>query len=97
LAKGEICPSFARKWAVKYCPRSSRPLAFAAYKPLIYDEIILLVSQGSFVATHCMASWVSQSLAQIAIFRIESGLVVEHWDNSETVPPENEWANSSKF
>ncbi len=38
-----------------------------------------------------------QALAQVDIFRIENGLVVEHWDNSEPVPPEEEWVNSGKF
>jgi len=49
------------------------------------------------VATLCKASWAGQPLAQVDIFRIENGLMVEHWDNSEPVPPEAEWANSGKF
>lgn len=74
-----------------------RPLALAADKPLIYDEIVLLVGQGNFVATLCKASWAGQALAQVDIFRVEDGLIVEHWDNSEPVPPEDEWVNSGKF
>ena len=74
-----------------------KPLALAEDKPLIYDEIVLLVGQGNFVATLCKASWAGQPLAQVDIFRIENGLIVEHWDNSEPVPPEAEWANSGKF
>ena len=74
-----------------------KPLALAKDKPLIYDEIVLLVGQGNFVATLCKASWEGQPLAQVDIFRIENGLIVEHWDNSEPVPPEEAWANSGKF
>jgi predicted SnoaL-like aldol condensation-catalyzing enzyme len=74
-----------------------KPLALAKDKPLLYQEIVLLVGQGNFVATLCKATWDGQPLAQVDIFRIEDGLVVEHWDNSEPVPPEEEWANSGKF
>lgn len=74
-----------------------KPLALAKNKPLIYDEIVLLVGQGNFVATLCKASWKGQPFAQVDIFRIEDGKVVEHWDNAEPVPPKEEWANSGKF
>lgn len=63
-----------------------KPLALSNDRFLIYDEIVLLVGQGNFVATLCRASrasWEGQLLAQVDIFRIENGLVVEHWDNSE--------------
>lgn len=74
-----------------------KPLALAQDKPLIYQEIVLLLGQGNFVATLCKASWAGQPFAQVDIFRIEDGKVVEHWDNAEPVPPEEEWANSGKF
>ena len=31
------------------------------------------------------------------LWRLEDGLIVEHWDNVEPVPPREEWANSGKF
>lgn len=74
-----------------------KPLVLAADKPLNYDKIVLLVGQGNFVATLCKASWEGQPYAQVDIFRIEDGLVVEHWDNAEPVPPEEESVNSGKF
>jgi predicted SnoaL-like aldol condensation-catalyzing enzyme len=74
-----------------------RPLALAEDKPLVYEEIVLLVGQGNFVATLCRASWEGQPFAQVDLFRIEDGKVVEHWDNAEPVPPEGEWVNSGKF
>jgi len=40
---------------------------------------------------------IDQDYAQIDIFRIENGKVVEHWDNVESVPPKEEWVNSGKF
>ena len=67
--------------------------------PLKYKEIVLLVGQGNFVATLCKSNWndgkINQDYAQVDIFRLENGLVVEHWDNLEPVP-ENE-VNGGKF
>jgi predicted SnoaL-like aldol condensation-catalyzing enzyme len=74
-----------------------KPLALAEDKPLIYKDVVLLVGQGNFVATLCKAAWEGQPFAQVDIFRIEDGKIVEHWDNAELVPPEEEWANSGKF
>ncbi|MEM7536769.1 MAG: nuclear transport factor 2 family protein [Chloroflexota bacterium] len=74
-----------------------KPLALAEEKPLIYQEVVLLVGQGNFVATLARATWEGVPYAQVDIFRIEDGLIVEHWDNAEPVPPEEEWANSGKF
>jgi len=74
-----------------------KPLALAADKPLIYEEVVLLVGQGNFVATLCKASWEGQPFAQVDLFCVEDGKIVEHWDNAELVLPEDEWANSGKF
>lgn len=74
-------------------------LASASDRPLYYDEIVLLVGKGNFVATLCKANWndgtINQDYAQVDIFRIEDGKVVEHWDNVEPVP-END-VNGGKF
>ena len=74
-------------------------LATAPNRPLNYDEIVLMVGQGNFVATLCRANWndgkINQDYAQVDLFRIENGKVVEHWDNVEPVP-END-VNSGKF
>jgi predicted SnoaL-like aldol condensation-catalyzing enzyme len=68
-------------------------------RPLNYDEIVLMVGSGNFVATLCKANWndgtTNQDYAQVDIFRIENGKVVEHWDNVEPVPENN--VNSGKF
>ncbi|MEM7134210.1 MAG: nuclear transport factor 2 family protein [Chloroflexota bacterium] len=74
-----------------------KPLALSADRALLYQEIVLLVGQGNFVATLCKATWEGEPYAQVDIFRIEDGLVVEHWDNAEPVPPKEEWTNSGKF
>lgn len=66
---------------------------------LVYNEIVLVVGQGNFVATLCRTTRKEkdsvQEYAQVDLFRIEEGLIVEHWDNMEPVPEEN--VNSGKF
>ena len=74
-----------------------RPLVLAADRSLVYDEIILLVGHGNFVATLCRARWEGAPYAQADLFRIEDGLIVEHWDAAEPIGPEEEWVNSGKF
>lgn len=68
-------------------------------RPLNYEEIVMVVGQGNFVATLSRVTFeVDEEVnefAHVDIFRIEDGLVVEHWENSEPVPEEN--VNSGKF
>ena len=70
-------------------------LAQVPNPPLVYDEIVLLVGQGNFVATLSKASWEGSPLAQVDVFRLADGKIVEHWDNSEPVPEHD--VNSGKF
>jgi predicted SnoaL-like aldol condensation-catalyzing enzyme len=74
---------------------SFKKLATAPNRPLNYDEIVLLVGKGNFVATLCKANWEGKPYAQVDIFRTENGLIVEHWDNVEPVPEVS--VNSGKF
>lgn len=74
-----------------------KALALAENPPLRYQEIVLLVGQGNFVATLCKATWEDKPYAQVDLFRLQDGLIVEHWDNVEPVPPEADWVNSGKF
>ncbi len=59
------------------------------------DEIVLCVGKGNFVATLCKARSDGRDHAQVDVFRVEGGLVVEHWDNAELVPEVH--ANGGKF
>lgn len=65
--------------------------------PLAYQECFLAVAEGNFVATLNRSSLGGQDLCLVDLFRVENGLIVEHWDNFEVVPPKEEWANSGKF
>ncbi len=68
-----------------------------AKRELWYERIVLVVGRGNFVATLCESSWSGRPYAQVDIFRVEDGLIVEHWDNVEPCPPAEELVNSGKF
>ena len=76
-----------------------KKLATDPNRPLNYKEIVLMVGQGNFVATLSRANWndgtIDQDYAQVDLFRIENGKIVEHWDNVEPVPEVS--VNSGKF
>ncbi len=78
-------------------PEEFRRLVLDPRRPLVYDEIVLLVGQGNFVATLCRASSDGSPYAQADLFRVEAGRVVEHWDAAEPIGPPQEWVNSGKF
>lgn len=63
----------------------------------VYHEIVLLVGSGNFVATLCKVTRAGTLYAQVDIFRVENGKIVERWENTEPVPPKEEWVNSGKF
>jgi len=66
-------------------------------RKLWYERIVLLVGRGNFVATLCETSREDQRYAQVDIFRVANGRIVEHWDAVEPCPPEDELVNSGKF
>lgn len=74
-----------------------KPLALDPNRSLNYEEIVLLVGRGNFVATLCRARWEGAPYAQADLFRVEDGLIVEHWDAAEAIGPEADWVNSGKF
>lgn len=74
---------------------SFKALATQSSNPLNYQEIVLLVGQGNFVATLSKATWDGEPYAQVDLFRLEDGLIVEHWDNAEPVTDDD--TNSGKF
>jgi SulP family sulfate permease len=80
-------------------PDGRSPLRDAARADgdFVYEEIVLLVGEGNFVATLCRVQQAGTPVAHVDIFRLEPGRIVEHWDNTEAVPPAAESVNSGKF
>lgn len=62
-----------------------------------YEEVVHLVGSGNFVVTFSRVNIGGQEMAVFDLFRVEDGLIVEHWDAMEPVPPREEWANGGKF
>ena len=62
-----------------------------------YDDIFKIIGQGNFVVSYCKVTINGVPHAVFDLFRIEDGLIVEHWDNQEIIPPREEWKNSGKF
>lgn len=71
--------------------------ARASGQTLYYKQVHQIIGQGNFVVSLAHQVWNSIDYAAVDIFRLENGLVVEHWDNVEVIAPETEWANSGKF
>ena len=57
----------------------------------------MLVGSGDFVAALSKATREGEDYTQADLFRVEDGLVVEHWDAAEKIKPKEEWVNSGKF
>ena len=72
-------------------------LLTAEDRPLWYNDIVLLIGCGNFVSVLSRAMWEEQEYAQVDLFRLENGLIVEHWDAAEPVPVKEDLANSGKF
>lgn len=72
-------------------------LACGPQRELAYSEVVLTVAQGNFVATLSRASRAGNEQAQVDLFRLVGGKVVERWSNAEDVPPPEQWGNSGKF
>lgn len=69
----------------------------AADCALSYQECFMIVAEGNFVATLNRARWNDDDLCRVDLFRLANGFIVEHWVNSEPVPPKDQWTNSGKF
>lgn len=62
-----------------------------------YDRVFKVVGRGNFVVSYCQMSMGEDQYAVFDIFRLNNGLIVEHWDNMEIILPKEQWGNSGKF
>lgn len=82
-----------------------RKIGLAAFKQFYgasdcshtFQEVFMTVAEGNFVATLNKARSGTQDLCQADLYRVENGLIVEHWDATEPVPPKEELVNGGKF
>ena len=64
---------------------------------LFYPEVHRVIGQGNFVVSFAHQIRNGIDYAAFDIFRLENGLIVEHWDNVEPLPDEADLVNSGKF
>lgn len=64
---------------------------------MTYREIHRVIGSGNFVASLSHVDLGDAEMAVIDLFRVEDGLIVEHWDVMEEILPRDQWVNSGKF
>ncbi len=60
-----------------------------------YDRIHRLLAEGSFVLCVSEGSLNGIHSSFYDLFRVADGKLVEHWDNTEAIPPRSEWKNDN--
>ena len=63
--------------------------------PMEYHKTHMILGEGNFVLTASEGTFLGNPVAFYDLFRIEDGLIVEHWDTIEQIPPESEWKNDN--
>ncbi len=63
---------------------------------LQYDKIHKVVGEGNFVLTVSEGKFgKGDHVAYYDLFRMENGLIVEHWDIIQNIPAESDWKNTN--
>ncbi len=60
-----------------------------------YKKLHRVLAEGNFVLSVCEGYLKGSHTAFYDLFRLEDGLIVEHWDTTEPVPPTTEWKNTN--
>ncbi len=62
-----------------------------------YEMLFKLIGQGNFVVAFGKRHLEGTDYAVVDLYRLESGLIVEHWDTVEEILSRDQWGNSGKF
>jgi predicted SnoaL-like aldol condensation-catalyzing enzyme len=60
-----------------------------------YDKLHLLLAEGNFVLSVCEGLLDGLHTSFYDLYRLFDGKIVEHWDTTETIPPQSQWKNEN--
>lgn len=63
--------------------------------PMIYEKNHFVLGEGNFVLAASEGTFLGKHVAFYDLFRIEDGLIVEHWDVIEEIPSKDTWMNQN--
>lgn len=66
-------------------------------KSMVYKYIHKVLAQGNFVVAYSLMQMGDEDLAVFDVFRLQDGLIVEHWDTMESLPRGESLVNQGKF
>ena len=66
-------------------------------KTMVYKYSYKVLAQGNFVVAYSLAQIGDDDLAVFDLFRLDNGLIVEHWDAMEPLPQGAALVNQGKF
>ena len=64
---------------------------------MVYKYSYKVLAQGNFVVAYSLVQIGDEDLAVFDVFRLEDGLIVEHWDTMEPLPRGDALVNQGKF
>ena len=62
---------------------------------MTYTKCHHVIAQGDLVITLAEGTFGGRDVAYYDLFRLEDGMVVEHWDIVADIPPRSAWANDN--
>ena len=62
---------------------------------LTYQKRHMVLAEGNFVLSVCEGLQDGVPTSFFDLYRLSEGLIVEHWDTIEAIPPRSEWKNEN--
>ncbi|EAR25017.1 hypothetical protein A20C1_07036 [marine actinobacterium PHSC20C1] len=72
-------------------------LEFARSHALRYTELHNTIGSGNFVAVLAASELEGRAIASIDLYRVDNGIIVEHWAVAEEITDQATWVNEGKF
>lgn len=60
-----------------------------------YEKMHRVLAEGNFVLSVCEGTRWGAHTSFYDLYRIDEGVIVEHWDTVEKIPPASEWKNDN--